>query len=247
MSPLAKIKAGIRNYDLSLVADGYAGLTGETLQVPEAQVIGPNVPDVIDWLRTELNACLATMEERLTANAPEQSPPTPTKRKVKRAGPRPKVEKLVEAIGELHESVESLEAEEDEQEPPLPTERPQPPHRARTNLDQFKVEPKPRGADADGRRQATPVPFEVGNHVNTFVDDGSLARADAAIDRKLTQGLVPSERRPQVRYVKTTCCKCDKAFEVHPAEAPKRIGDDADGDGGSSYVCDRCKPKGPGR
>lgn len=74
------------------------------------------------------------------------------------------------------------------------------------------------------------------NHVNLFIDDGTLHKADKAIDKKLTKGKAPSPRRPKVVKVPVVCSRCNKKETVDPIFAPKKL----EGNDYTSYLCDKC-------
>jgi len=103
-----------------------------------------------------------------------------------------------------------------------------------TDYDKFKVQ-HGRQQNSKGRKSCRVMPFEPGM-TNSWEDDGTIA-ADAILDSKrLSEKKKPEPRRPPVKMVAVTCCKCGKSEEVNPLFAPKSL----DRGDQSSYVCNDC-------
>lgn len=216
-SPIDLLRRGLQSSNWSLVSQSFKLLTGETILPPEGDFLSPSAKRFLEKLSTDINEFLA---------------------------------------GPVYVSAAPpIEDEEEDIDEPVPVNvrreskaeaQPQPPHRATdASLDKFHHTHGKAADDVreDGKKRAKPVPFEPGSYRNAFVDDGSLAKGDIAIDKKLTNGLEPSERRPEVKLVDATCSKCGKKEEIPAGLASRTVGDDDDGDSGFSYVCNKCIPK----
>lgn len=127
------------------------------------------------------------------------------------------------------------EAEADEEEVSLEPE-PEPP-RGGNELDKFRVRHDPPKKDQeDGRVQSKALQFRV-EPTNRFVDDRSLVKNQIKDSRAFSRKKKPEPRRPPVKLVKVTCCRCQASEEVHPNLVPQRL-DKADER--PRYICNQC-------
>ena len=98
----------------------------------------------------------------------------------------------------------------------------------------------PSGTGIPTRRSGRREPIQVGQFVNTFVDDGSVGREK--IDKKITAAIKKGETcptvrgRPPARLVKVTCAQCSHQFEMSSVLVPPK----ADKDTQPYVVCSQC-------
>jgi hypothetical protein len=128
---------------------------------------------------------------------------------------------------------ENMRFEQAVDEPPR--QRPDPPRLPRREeplTKQFQVQHR----GSKGGKACRAMPFNVGEHHNTWKDDGKLAAEEIAGSRKLSATKAPEPRREPTGLVRVECCKCNREEDVLPIFAPRSL----DSGDRSSYVCNDC-------
>lgn len=82
----------------------------------------------------------------------------------------------------------------------------------------------------DGKVNCAIEQIDIRKVKNDFVDDKTLARKDAKIDKKLMPKTRKERDRPEYSLVETECVSCGRIAKVEPFER-------------KHYRCNRCMPK----
>jgi|TARA_B110001454_G_C12603402_1_gene385503 hypothetical protein len=86
-----------------------------------------------------------------------------------------------------------------------------------------------RSSETSGKsRIARSEPLDITDRENTFVDDGTEASEDTAVDKKLAVKPPVERTRRIFKRISTTCVSCNKNFEIHPTLVRE------------NYKCDNC-------
>lgn len=234
-SPIEVIKQGIEAGDWKKVVQGYNRLSGDKLKPPKGGiVVEMRSEDIPDRVRAEIERPLTEAIQDAIRQLTNALSTDDDDNNEQEEGEGDDDEDEEEPSPFEDDPGESVEARASEARAILRGERPLPDF---THVHAGVVE-----ADEHpelGRKCRT-EPFQIGSFKNEFVDDGRTCRSDIKVDRKLTRGLRPSQRRPPVRKVKVKCFKCEKHYTVDPEFAPKKI-EARDGTKESTtFVCDGC-------
>lgn len=247
-SPIVQIKNGILVGDWGMVVKGYNRLSGERMKVPKN---GKNVQvpatarEVPAHVRADIerpfvhaiSQAIEALQDALDSDEHTPDPPAVEDEEEEEDGQEEEPSPFVEADIEKEEEVSAGPSVEDraaEARAILRGERPMP--------DFTHVHGGTPATDENpelGRKCRT-EPFRPGMGRNEFEDLRGLHRAESKVDRKLTRGLRPTQRRPAARKVKVTCFKCDQKFSVDPSLAPRTIQAEHGTEETTTYVCDEC-------
>lgn len=214
-SPIEALRAGIMAGDWQAVCDGFRGLTGVWLEPPS-----PVLDDSPAW------KLLEEIRDRIVEAVDTQGSEKPM--------PWPEEDDEPTALACMPED------RGDPREPDgvVGDVEPSPPRNNRVDMNKFRVQHnQPEGENG---RACRVVPHEKPNQKVWRGKAGSfygLSDADLRKDSRAAAGAsAAKDYRNPVKKVEVQCSRCPKKELVHPALAPKSVGE---GDV-STYVCGEC-------
>lgn len=166
-----------------------------------------------------------TLLEAALAKEKHKLPQTPKKRKQSRKTKAPQIDIV----------------EQKQNNRGLLTNHDQLPRSSQRRIDRQPVHARRQRDGGSGAQQARPEPVGVGNtSPNKFLNmpERHKHKQDTEWDKRVSGGITPVERRPQIQTVEMQCSHCSHWYEIYLHEAYK------DEEGKIRFICDTCSGRG---